>query len=107
MGTYRVAQMCPSGHVATAAADQNPERREVFCSRCGEPTLTRCPSCNASIRGRYHVEGVIGLGANYEPPAFCHNCGSAFPWTEHKIASAVELVEVGAELKNFNSSVPT
>lgn len=98
MGIYRVAQVCPNGHVATTAADQNPELREAFCSRCGEATIMHCPNCNASIRGYYNVEGVLGLGGSYEHPAFCHNCGNAFPWTERKIASAFELVEVGAEL---------
>lgn len=96
MGTYRLAQVCPNGHVATTAADANPELREAFCSQCGEATSTNCQKCNAPIRGDYHVEGVFGSG--YEPPAFCHNCGSRFPWTERKIAGAVELVEVGADL---------
>ncbi len=98
MGTYRVAQVCPNGHVATTSADQSPQLREAFCSKCGEATIMQCPSCNTSIRGYYYVEGVIGLGGDYDPPAFCHNCGKAFPWTERKIASAVELVEVGADL---------
>jgi len=98
MGAYRVAQVCPNGHVATTAADQNPELREAFCSQCGDATIMQCPKCSASIRGDYHVEGVFGFGGEYEPPAFCHNCGSAFPWTERKISSAVELVEVDANL---------
>lgn len=98
MGIYRVAQVCPNGHVATTAADQNPELREAFCSTCGETTITNCPNCSASIRGDYYVEDVFGFGGDYEPPSFCHNCGKAFPWTERKIASAVELVEVGADL---------
>lgn len=98
MGTYRVAQVCPNGHVATTAADQNPELREAFCSQCGEATITQCPNCSASIRGYYEIEGVFGFGGDYEPPSFCHNCGKAFPWTERKIAGAVELVEVGADL---------
>lgn len=98
MGTYRIAQVCPNGHVATTAADQHPELRETFCSKCGETTITQCPNCDAPIRGNYYVEGVFGFGGDYEPPAFCHNCGRSFPWTERRITSAVELVEVGAEL---------
>lgn len=98
MGTYRVAQVCPNGHVATTVADVNPELREAFCSQCGEATLTNCPECTAFIRGKYHVEGIYGFGGGYEPPAFCYNCGSRFPWTERKIAGAVELVEAGANL---------
>jgi hypothetical protein len=98
MGTYRIAQVCPNGHVATTAADANPELREAYCSQCGEETLTNCPKCRAPIRGDYYVEGVFGFGGVYEPPTFCHNCGTAFPWTERKVAAAVELVEVGADL---------
>lgn len=98
MGTYRVAQLCPNGHVATTAADQHPELREAFCSQCGEATMMQCPGCSASIRGSYHVEGVFMVGDTYVPPGFCHNCGKSFPWTERKIASAIELVEVGASL---------
>jgi hypothetical protein len=98
MCTYRVAQVCPNGHVATTSADQNPELREAFCSQCGEATIVQCSSCSASIRGDYHVEGIFGFGGDYEPPSFCHNCGSQFTWTERKIAGAVELVEAGADL---------
>lgn len=110
MGTYRVAQICPNGHVATTAADVYPEFREAFCSQCGEETITQCPNCSAPIRGDYHVEDVLYLGSDYKPPAFCYNCGKAFPWTERKIASAVELVNVQAalsseELQQFRSDL--
>ena len=98
MGTYRVAQICPNGHVATTAADQNPELRETFCSQCGEETMVQCSKCAASIRGDYHVDGFFGLGGDYDPPAFCYNCGAAFPWTARKVAGAVELLEVDGSL---------
>ncbi|MBI0097089.1 MULTISPECIES: DUF2321 domain-containing protein [Snodgrassella] len=100
MDTYRVAQICLNGHVVTTTADVQPERQEAFCSKCGEATITQCPNCSASIRGKFEYERVVvvGFDAFYKPPAFCHNCGKAFPWTERKIASAVELVEVGADL---------
>lgn len=97
MGVYRMAEVCPNGHVSTSSADTSPELREKFCSSCGEPTMMNCPSCSSTIRGYYYVEGVFGLGG-YTPPAHCHNCGSAFPWTARKVDSAVELVEVGGGL---------
>src|SRR6267378_6051260 len=97
MGVYRVAEVCPNGHVSTDSADRSPELREQFCSRCGEATLTQCPKCKAPIRGHYYVEGFFGMD-EYEPPAHCHNCGSAFSWTERKVAGAVELLEVGSNL---------
>jgi len=98
MGIYRVAEVCPNEHVSTSAADQNPELREKFCSKCGEPTMMECPACQSPIRGRYDVPGLIGLYNYTSPPAHCHNCGNAFPWTERKLAGAVEYLEVGADL---------
>ncbi|WP_100152748.1 DUF2321 domain-containing protein [Snodgrassella alvi] len=44
------------------------------------------------------MEGVLYLSSQYKPPAFCYNCGKAFPWTERKIASAVEFVNIQAAL---------
>jgi hypothetical protein len=99
MGTYRVAQVCPNGHTATSLADEHHELREEFCSKCGEATITACPGCNASIRGYYDSQGVLSL-LEYEPPAFCHACGKPFPWTERKVAAAVELVEIGGDLSS-------
>lgn len=97
MGTYQQAEVCPNGHVITSAVNLNPERHEKFCSRCGEQTIVRCPKCEAVIRGRYDVPQVVGL-FEYSPPAHCHSCGGAFPWTDRKIASAIELVEVSDSL---------
>ena len=99
MGTYRTAEVCPNGHVSTDSADTQPELREKFCSKCGEPTITQCPNCQTNIRGHYFVERVISLRSGYEsPPAFCFNCGKPFPLTERKLKAAVELVEAGAAL---------
>ncbi|QLQ02317.1 MAG: DUF2321 domain-containing protein [Thiobacillus sp.] len=98
MGVYRVAEVCPNGHVSTSAADEHPDLREKFCSKCGEETITKCPTCHSSIRGYYYVENFFTLGSVYQPPAHCHNCGSAFPWTERKLAGAVEYLEAGADL---------
>lgn len=97
MGTYQVAEICPNGHVITSAANLNPELREKFCSHCGEATIMHCPSCKISIRGRYDVPQVVGLFA-YTPPAHCYNCGKVFPWTERKIESAVEFLEISDDL---------
>ncbi|BCK86523.1 hypothetical protein MIZ01_0285 [Sideroxyarcus emersonii] len=97
MGIYRIAEVCPNGHVSTDSADVHPELREAFCSRCGEATITACPSCHTNIRGDYQVGGIF-ISSEYEPPAFCFNCGSPFPWTERKISGAIELVKEGGRL---------
>jgi hypothetical protein len=67
------------------------------CSECGESTISACPNCNTGIRGRYHVENVIGV-FDYLTPGYCHQCGSPFPWTSAKIAAAKALAEEFDEL---------
>ncbi len=109
MGNFLTAQVCPNGHVATSGADQNPELRERFCSKCGEPTLTNCEGCAAPIRGDFHVDGVFSFGGIYNPPAFCHNCGDAFPWTKRRVDGAVELLQTADlsenELQQFRADL--
>ena len=98
-GDYDVAEVCPNGHVSTGAADRYPQFREKFCSQCGELTTTQCPTCEEAIRGTYFVAGYLGAD-DYHPPAHCHNCGTAFPWTQRRIAAAIELLEVDGSLSN-------
>jgi hypothetical protein len=96
-GEFGLGQVCPNGHASTGAADRYTELCETFCSRCGEATITQCPSCDAPIRGTYFLAGYLSTG-DYSAPAHCHNCGAAFPWTERRIAGAVELLEVDGSL---------
>lgn len=100
MGTYRTAEVCPNGHVSTDSADVYPEHREKFCSKCGESMATQCQNCSTNIRGHYHVDGVFGFSPEYTPPAFCHNCGHAFPWTQRKVDAATDLVEISGKLSS-------
>jgi hypothetical protein len=98
MGTYRIAEVCPNGHVSTDSADAHPELREKFCSKCGEVTITHCSNCKMGIRGDYFVEGYYSADSHYVPPAYCFNCGNAFEWTNRRIAGAVELLEADGKL---------
>src|SRR5271156_2712873 len=100
---YRIAEVCGNGHVSTSNAETYPDRRERFCSKCGEATFTHCPGCALAIRGSYIRHGMQFAGPGmshdrYTPPAYCFNCGNAFEWTKRKISGAVELVEVGADV---------
>ncbi|MCY2953016.1 MAG: DUF2321 domain-containing protein [Planctomycetota bacterium] len=95
---YYVAQVCPNGHVANDAVDEYPQRNQQFCSKCGESTLTVCPGCEATIRGRYYVPRVSESYPSYCAPAYCHSCGRAFPWTERGIQAAIELAAEDANL---------
>ena len=66
-----------------------PQRMRKFCERCGEATITACPSCSQPIPGYYLNSALIG--SSYEPPAFCGDCGKPFPWTERRLDAAREL----------------
>ncbi len=53
-GWYDTAQICINGHVINSMSKSHPEHNKKFCDKCGEPTITNCPKCNAPIRGHYH-----------------------------------------------------
>ena len=65
------------------------------CSECGAETIRECPSCNSFIRGRHRAWRVVHP---YKVPAYCHECGEAYPWTQTALNSARELVEELDEL---------
>ena len=50
-----------------------------------------CPSCNVQIRGYYHTGYPIF--SDYRKPSYCHNCGTAFPWTVSSLEAARELAD--------------
>ena len=88
---YDIAQICLNGHVITSRMRSSPARSAKRCAICGEVTIAECPNCNASIRGFYHVPGVIDLAQKYRRPAFCHECGAPYPWTERRLVAAKDL----------------
>lgn len=97
MGHYQTAQVCLNGHTITSSLETTSTLGAKFCDQCGAETICVCPSCNAKIRGYYHMDGVIG-GFGYSPPNFCFSCGKAFPWTVSKLEAAKELADEFDEL---------
>lgn len=95
---YDVAQICMNGHVINRSSKAYPQFNKNFCDKCGAVTITKCPNCNKEIQGEYHMEGIMPDGLAFPAPAFCHNCGDPYPWTESKIKAAKELTK---ELKNL------
>jgi hypothetical protein len=89
---YSQALVCRNGHAATADIQGNPERREDYCSKCGEATIATCPACEKPIRGRYNVPGVVSF-LGYHPPNFCHACGKPLPWTETALDTASAMAD--------------
>jgi len=80
-----------NGHLINGSVKRYPDFCKSFCDQCGAKTITTCPNCGHEIEGEYHVEGVISVGGFEHAPAFCHNCGKAFPWTEARVKAAQEL----------------
>lgn len=89
---YDIAQICTNGHIISWRTVSSPVHKRNFCNECGAATITKCPNCDADIRGYYHVAGVISLYPDDTiPPMFCDNCGKEYPWTEARLAAAQEL----------------
>ena len=95
MGYYKMGQACLNGHQITGDATSN--LASNFCGTCGEATITTCPSCKATIRGKYYVENVIGF-SGWELANHCWGCGKAYPWTQAKLDAVQELADAIEEL---------
>ena len=102
--TFDTAQICLNGHIANSSYNTHPQYREVFCSECGEKTITQCQSCNAPIRGAY--ERSL---AHYQKPAYCINCGNPYPWTQRTQEAVYEIIEFSTltqiEKDDFKNSI--
>ena len=96
MRVYRTAMICLNGHLITDNyEDYGIEDR--FCRKCGAATIINCQYCNKSIHGRYTANN-FGSKPLKELPAFCHNCGKPYPWTEAFLKTADEMVDMFEEL---------
>lgn len=100
MGHYDTAQICLNGHVINANFNEFPTENAAHCSKCGESTITQCPSCKTEIRGSHYVEGVAGFWGKLRAPACCHKCGKTYPWTEKRILAAKQLADEYDELSS-------
>ncbi len=106
MGTYHTAQICLNGHSITRSIEISPERRQNHCDKCGAATIHQCPACESSIRGAHTTPGVVVFGSSHMVPRYCHNCGRAYPWTETKIRTAIQMfVEFGDLKDSENESI--
>lgn len=109
-GRYQTAQICKNGHVITSNVRYS-DFLSDFCPDCGAETISACLHCKIPIRGEYEISGVVNFSSSYEPPAYCYHCGNAFPWTESKLNSISELLDMQDQLtedekKSFISCLP-
>jgi hypothetical protein len=94
---YDTAMVCLNGHVVNGSSQKYPQHNQRFCDKCGEQSISMCPSCQTPIQGEYYVPGVASLGMS-AAPGFCKECGKPFPWTERKLAAAKEVADEFEEL---------
>jgi hypothetical protein len=88
---FMKAELCLNGHVITGDIEEEPEKRSEFCKECGAKTIRNCPECGARLRGDHVVrEAYHDRITRMTTPSYCHGCGTAFPWTNARIAAAKE-----------------
>ncbi|MBM4104486.1 MAG: DUF2321 domain-containing protein [Planctomycetes bacterium] len=87
---YDAAQICLNGHIISDCIHASPDRKKPFCDKCGEKTISTCPSCNAAINGKYRTSNGYGISLS-KSPLYCPNCGKPYPWTESKIQTAIQI----------------
>ena len=95
-----VMQVCRNGHVITDRLHGSPESAAPRCDRCGAATLDRCPTCGHALPGAVPLPGLFPVGRP-RPPAFCCQCGAAFPWTRRPTAAAPPLAALDALLRRL------
>lgn len=100
---YDVGLACLNGHPVNGSAYESSEFNAKFCKRCGEPTIDACPACESKIRGYCHVPGVISF-RGWKVPAFCHQCGAPYPWTERRKKALADAIADLEELDEGDRS---
>lgn len=95
-GRYDAKQICLNGHQITNSYHSEPQERQQRCAKCGEETIFQCPECTKEIRGFF--ESFEGLSTSCEIAAFCHDCGSPYPWTREQVEGLKMYIDEISEL---------
>ena len=98
---YDVMQVCLNGHQITDSAELLPHHMKPFCPDWGERTIIACPECSAPIQG--HLKGVLSVHQS-QVRNNCHQCGTAYPWRQHALAAAIEILEMELEGQDATSA---
>lgn len=106
MGRIERALVCLNGHVINHRSETEPQHNQKRCAKCGEETISQCPSCNAIIKGFYIPKDVFFENLHSIPiGAYCDECGKPYPWTEKKIQAAKELIDLTNELDDKEKEI--
>jgi hypothetical protein len=95
-----VMLVCRNGHVITDRLQTCPESAALRCDRCGAATLDRCPTCGHALPGAVPLPGLRPIGRP-RPPAYCGQCGGAFPWTRRPASAAPPLAALETLLRRL------
>lgn len=100
VGHYDVGLVCFNGHKINDCYSSELQHNAKFCRECGQPTTSKCSKCGTSIRGLYHDEssGIDMPLPWISIPQYCHECGTAYPWTERRRNALVEAIDELSEL---------
>ena len=82
----------------------SPASNKKYCGECGQSTIQACPNCNSSIRGYYHVDGVVSF-SDTPVPRFCTDCGKPYPWISKAIDAAECLISELSELTDEEKEI--
>jgi len=90
---YDVQQVCENGHKITGRYRTKPKDQQKFCGECGQKTIIECPNCHKEIQGDKYAGRQLGFVNMVDAvvPSYCRDCGKAYPWTQKKIAAAIEI----------------
>ena len=70
-------QICENGHKITQYLKSEPQLAKEFCNLCGAKTISKCPKCDADIKGLELDTTVI---FDKSIPEYCDSCGEPFTW---------------------------
>jgi rRNA maturation protein Nop10 len=95
-----VMLVCRNGHVITDLLQSCPDSAAHRCDRCGAATLDRCTTCGRRLPGAVPVPGLRPIGRP-RPPAYCAQCGAAFPWARRPSVAAPPLAALETLLRRL------
>lgn len=123
---YSTALICEGGHILCTNLEKYPEQNIPYCPKCHEPCISKCPHCGAPIHGdfmgiayphstylnargyvpsEYPEKRVLCIQPINEPPAFCYNCSSPYPWTKQLLEEAEKIVDLMDDLTEEQKNI--
>ncbi|HSY34440.1 MAG TPA: DUF2321 domain-containing protein [Acidobacteriaceae bacterium] len=91
--THSTQRACLNGHIISNRANDG-QPQQMWCSKCGQATIDRCPACEGELQGAPHYSSIVPK----KPADYCIHCGKALPWTERHLEALREVASLMDEL---------